>query len=362
MIAVLAEKFHIFFVLFRYTHYNPHAVGNKEHQMEKFKTEKKTEEELESIKVACENNGIDFEHRGTFWEGNEGVVLFNLQSVWWLQKNPKNPYNNTSYNAVPPTAELTLEKKGRSWVYFVGTSITNQALDLKELERRTGVEVKLDKCFTISTKHATYKPDCNVKDVALERARRQEFDWIVIEVGVNEVSNLNLRKSESENDQIIEDSVKELIAIAEKLTKMQPGVKVVLLKQVERFDSAQKNGWRVKMNTLLEENVKKGKVKDICVKDLSLPTKHLKQKIELFGDRAQQGRPDLGKVDNLHLRGAKAKQIFTESAVRLVNALKGGRSRSKVKLPRVQSNSRRPLGNMCTFSLPPSHFLPPSLP
>ena len=102
--------------------------------MEKIKTEKKTKEDSDAIKVACQKNGIDFEHRGTFWEGNRGEVLFNLESVWWLQKNANNPYKNILYNAVPPTSELTREKNGRSWFYIVGTFITNQALDLKQLE------------------------------------------------------------------------------------------------------------------------------------------------------------------------------------------------------------------------------------
>ena len=34
----------------------------------------------------------------------------------------------------------------------------------------------------------------NVKDVALDRVKNEEFDWIVIEVGTNEVSYLDLRK------------------------------------------------------------------------------------------------------------------------------------------------------------------------
>ena len=327
--------------------------------MEKMKNTSKSEEEVEAIKVACEKNGIDFEVKGTFWDGNLGEVLFNLESVWWLQKTPINPYNNISYNAVPPTSELTREKEGRSWVYIVGTSITNQALDLKQLKKRTAMEIKLEKCFTISQKNSSYKPDRNVKDVALDRIKHEEFDWVIIEVGANEVTNLDLGKSESENNRSIQESVKELIEIAQKITKIQPGVKVVLLKQLQRFDSAKRDGWRIKMNTFLEKSLEEEKAKDLVTKDLSLPTKYKKQRIELYGE---QGRLEKGKVDGLHLRGERAKQIFTESVVRLVNVLKGGRSRSKVQLPRLQSNSRRPPANTCSFTLPPSHFLPASLP
>ena len=50
------------FVLFRYKCFNPHA--KEEYQMEKIKNTSKSKEEVEAIKVAWENSGIDFEHRG----------------------------------------------------------------------------------------------------------------------------------------------------------------------------------------------------------------------------------------------------------------------------------------------------------
>ena len=310
--------------------------------------EKKTTNEIEEIRNMCNRNLIDFEHNGTKWEGCEGVVLFSLEHVWWLQKNPINPYQNISYNSVPPTPELTREKEGRSWIYIVGTSIMNQTLQVKQLEKRTFVEVALEKCFTISKRNATYKPNRNVKDVALERVKTEEFDWVVIECGINDISNLDPRKSESETLKTIEESVDELIEISVKMTRIQPGLRVVLLKQIERFDSRKKDAWRVKMNSILQEKVKvEFRTSGITVKDLNLPTKYKKQRDELFGEK---GQDEWGKVDNIHLRGRKGKQIFTESMVKLVNSLKGGRSRSKVHLPRLQSSSMRPPGNTCTFS------------
>ena len=34
----------------------------------------------------------------------------------------------------------------------------------------------------------------------MEKVEQEEFDWIIIETGCNEVSNLDLRKSESEGN------------------------------------------------------------------------------------------------------------------------------------------------------------------
>ena len=73
---------------------------------------------------------------------------------------------------------------------MTGTSLTNQALNLKELERRSKVDVTLEKCFTISSK----TPKIDIRDIAMEKVEKEDYDWIIIETGVDEVSNLDLRK------------------------------------------------------------------------------------------------------------------------------------------------------------------------
>ena len=107
---------------------------------------------IEQLTNKCLEEGIDFEIKSTFWEDPEngkwnehgrweGKVLFSMKNIWWLQENNINPYHNHSYNRVPPTAELSREKQGKSWLLVVGTSITNQALDVNSFERRTKVKV-----------------------------------------------------------------------------------------------------------------------------------------------------------------------------------------------------------------------------
>ena len=76
--------------------------------------EVKTEAEVKAIKEKCERMELDFEVNGTLWNGNEGVVLFNLEDVWWLQQTPINPYKNISYDCVPPNHQLSRGKKERS--------------------------------------------------------------------------------------------------------------------------------------------------------------------------------------------------------------------------------------------------------
>ena len=105
---------------------------------------------------------LDFEAKGALWNGNEGVVLFNLENVWSLQQNPINPYENISYNCVPITHKLSRGKEEKGWIYLISTSLTNQALDLEDLEKRSKVDVMLEKCFAISSNDASYKPKINI--------------------------------------------------------------------------------------------------------------------------------------------------------------------------------------------------------
>ena len=106
------------------------------------------------------------------------------------------------------------------------------------------------------------------------------------------------------------------------------------------------------MNTIMEEKVKamfsSKSIQDICVKEFCLRMKYQRQRDKLFGE---VGCSEFGKVDLLHLRGAKGRQLYTESMVRLVNSLKGGRARSKVNLPRLKEHSVRKPGNTCTVDI-----------
>ena len=90
--------------------------------------EVKTDAEIKAIKEKCERMELDFEVKGTLWNGNEVVVLLNLENVCWLQRNPIKPYENISYNCVPPTHQLSRGKDGKAWIYLIGTSLTNHQL------------------------------------------------------------------------------------------------------------------------------------------------------------------------------------------------------------------------------------------
>ena len=200
--------------------------------------EKKTENEIKQVKEKCNELGVPF----------DVTEDFNMSDVWWLQPEPKDPYKNISYNKVPPTETLCKTNKGRNSVMLVGTSITAQSLNLDKLQKNTKKKVKVVKCYTITKEKAMFMPDLNIEDVAIEIIKEEEFDWIIVEVGVNEISNMDTRKSNEENVKEVTELVIKLMDQARKMINVQPGVKVVLLKQIERFDSKEKKIWRDKMN------------------------------------------------------------------------------------------------------------------
>ena len=114
----------------------------------------------------------------------------------------------------------------------------------------------LEKCFTISSKNASYKPKIVIRDIAMEKVEKEDCDGIIIETRVNEVSNLDLRKSESDTMRAICESVDELLKIAPMFSRLKQGVKVILLKQIPGFDHKKRMAWGVRVNTIMEEKVK----------------------------------------------------------------------------------------------------------
>ena len=57
------------------------------------------------------------------------------------------------------------------------------------------------------------------------------------------------------------------------------------------------------------------------------------------------------KTDQIHLRGAKGKVIFTE---KIINMIKNLDNKQTAYIPKTKEGSRRKEGSIPTFSLPPS--------
>ena len=71
---------------------------------------------------------------------------------------------------------------------------------------------------------------------------------------------------------VICESVDRLLKLAQNFSRLQQGVKVIMLKQIPLFDCKKRMAWGDRMSTIMQKNVKSmfPSKSDICVKELSL--------------------------------------------------------------------------------------------
>ena len=148
--------------------------------------------------------------------------------------------------------------------------------------------------FGVSTEKKSQRP-------RYQDSKSEKPDIVVVETGVNEVSNINLMRNPLA---AAEEVVINLIKVSKSFIKLKPGLKVILLKQVPRMDNAMISKLSSHMNEILERKVKKEKAKYIKVEDLKIEKNE-----EIFGKKGEEGVG--GKVDFIHPRGNNGKENFT---------------------------------------------------
>ena len=212
-------------------------------------------------------------------------------------------------------------------ILWIGTSLSDQHLDVNMLSLKTNTEVKKVKAFTIVSVDGKYDPKKNVEDVANEELDKKTFDIVVVEVGVNEVSNLNLRMAPHLLQQEMKEKMEKLHLLAVQWTMQYPELRVVLLERVERIDSdrraSQARGADQAMWSWWEAN---GRPENIILERLKLQTLGRKERDEVFGRLGEQF------CDGVHLRGKDGGKEFTHRAANLVRRVL--RVRAKTMGPR----------------------------
>ena len=208
-------------------------------------------------------------------------------------------------------------------VLWIGTSLSNEHLDERKASLKTNTNVKKAKAFTVVRKDGKYNPDLNVEDVAKKELEEKPYDVVVVEVGVNEVSNLDLRKNPHLLRTEMKEKIEKLHLLAVQWTEKYPGMKVVLLEMIERIDSDkranQATGSNQAMHAIWEAN---GSPKNIIIEKLNLKTKKREERDEVFGmlgRRTSNGRL----CDGIHLRGSYGRREFTHRAARMMMKVLG---------------------------------------
>ena len=94
------------------------------------------------------------------------------------------------------------------------------------------------KLFTIEG-DGKFKPEDNVEDKLITVVQKTEPDLVVIECGVNDISNSNLKDiKESENK--MKNKAEKHVQIAQDLLTTKPDLKIVILETLPRIDNLEK--------------------------------------------------------------------------------------------------------------------------
>ena len=214
--------------------------------------------------------------------------------------------------------EETVQVKTKENVLWIGTSLSDQHLDAKKLSVKTNTNVKKIKAFTIVAEDGKYKPEMNVEDVANKELEINTYKVVVIEVGVNEVSNLDLRKAPHLLKQEMKKKMEKLHLMAVKMTMKFQGMRVVLLERVARIDSDQRaNQARGADQAMWNCWYANGKPENIILEKMKMNVKSREERDEVFGrlgERTWKGKFN----DGIHLLGKYGSKEFTHRACNLL--------------------------------------------
>ena len=114
-----------------------------------------------------------------------------------------------------------------------GTSLSAESLLLEDVQKQLNLkELKFVKAFTLGNDGA-YKPWLNVEDLS-RKINFKWFDIAIVEVGVNEISNL---KSDYSGESLVYNKMKQLINLVIKWTDENENIAIILIDRMIRMDS-----------------------------------------------------------------------------------------------------------------------------
>ena len=195
----------------------------------------------------------------------------------------------------------------------MGTSLSDQHLDVKKIETETSTHVSKLTAFTITRKEGRKNPNVNAEELIPATLACNKVDLLVIEIGVNEISNLDINKEHNQLMKEIRCQTEKLFHLAIQYTADYPNLKAVLLNRLPRLDSTTRadlgREMDREMSKLWEEN---GKPTNIILESLQLQVGSQEEKEEVFGRHL--GTKSYG----IHLRGVAGSKEFSYRAARLL--------------------------------------------
>ena len=223
--------------------------------------------------------------------------------------------NTIQYKITKTTAQVTAHKTKILWV---GTSINDQHLQANKLEEKVDAKVDKLKAFTITRKEGRKNSNLNAEELIPKALDNKAYDLLVIEMGVNEISNLNISKEKHVLKEEINKQMEKLFHMALQYITDYPDLRVVLLQRLARLDSTDRASLSreadMAMTRMWEEN---GRPVNVILESLHLQVNSAEEKEDVFG--RHRGNKGFG----IHLRGVAGSKEFTYRAARLLLKVMG---------------------------------------
>ena len=221
-------------------------------------------------------------------------------------------------------------------VLWVGTSLSDQHLDQSILEEKTKTKVDKLKAFTITRSEGKKNKNLNAEDLVSKALENNGYEVLVLELGVNEVSNLNIEAEKHVLREHMRNHMEKLFHLALQYITDHPNLKVVVLNRLPRLDSAIRSDlsrWADQdMARLWEEN---GRLDSIVIESLNLQVGSARDKEDVFGRK--HGTKSFG----IHLRGRAGNKEFTYRATKLLHRVIVRKENSGKKEDRNEEERKR---------------------
>ena len=212
--------------------------------------------------------------------------------------------------------KATLNYPDQKKVLICGTSLTDQALIKDVFTKQTGMVLNFTKLYTIEG-DGKFKPEDNVEDKLISVVKKTEPDLVVIECGVNDISNSN-HKNKKESENKMENEAEKLGKVAEEILTTMPDIKIIILETLPRIDNLEKKNLGEVFNKKLSQ-ISEKKLKNMYIRKLDIDVKGKMNQVDIFGECWEKS--EKLPCDGLHFRGKKGKAIYTSKLINTVKSL-----------------------------------------
>ena len=232
-----------------------------------------------------------------------------------------------------PQTSPTLPESSSRKILYVGDSISSN-VDLDTLQEATNAEFVTAKAYSAVhdevsniAKQAPKFPAANFTDVINNKINKEEFEYVIIQAGSIDITNLNTKDNPTEYMEYYRQetviSATNIFNAGENALRLNPNIKkVVIMKHIPRYDPAEVDPLGLKPSLSLLFNNTLG--------NLWMESK-FKQKMFIGNHNidcngaireARYRHTKSGRFDGIHLYGSSGMKAYTQSVMNILRTSK----------------------------------------